>query len=139
MTVPFTKLHALRLLGQVESNLTGLQRDMRQNAQAWKAMAQAQSPNAATIAGYMNTAAAAYQTRLGWLGTLKANTVVWAALADMWAFLGGTNQDFQDLIDPITTVANGIGPANKNTFAQIIAGCDQILNLIDAPVSLWPE
>lgn len=139
MAVPVTQLHILRLLLQVERNLSGLQYDMRANAATWKQQAQAQTVPVAQLAGYMDSAAAAYQTRLGWLDAAQANSDVWTKLAAMWALLGGTGKDFQDLITPFKAVADGLGPASKNTNAKIIGICDQILSTIDAPLSLWPE
>lgn len=139
MTIPVTNLHILRLMLQIEQNLSGLQRDMRNNALTWKASATAQSLPVANLATYMNDAAMSYQSRLGWLTTLQADAGNWAKVAAMWAMLGGTGQDFSDMMTPINAVANQLGPATKNTYTQISAICDQITTAINAPLSLWPE
>ncbi|MBK6414072.1 hypothetical protein [Sphingopyxis sp.] len=139
MSVPVTQLQILRLLLQVEKNLNGLQVDFRSNATTWKAQAQAQSLPVATLAGYMNDAATAYQARLGWVDTLRDNTTAWPMVRDLWLILGGTASDFADLMSPFKTVANSLGPADKSSYAKIVTICNQILAGIDAPLSLWPE
>lgn len=139
MAVPYTRLQALKLLLQIERNLNGLQFDFRANATTWKAAAQAQSIPRATLESQMNSAAAAYQERLGWLGTLQANGAVWSVVADLWTTIGGTGAEFNDLMTPFNAVADGLAPADKGTYAKIITVCNQILATIDVPPSLWPE
>jgi|GEM_PF-3519873 hypothetical protein len=139
MAVPYTRLQALKLLLQIERNLNGLQFDFRANATTWKAAAQAQSIPRATLESQMNSAAAAYQERLGWLGTLQANGAVWSVVADLWTTIGGTGAEFNDLMTPFNAVAKGLGPADKSTYSKIITVCNQILATIDVPPSLWPE
>ena len=139
MVIPVTSLHILRLMLQIEQNLSGLQRDMRNNAIAWKTAATAQSAPAATLSGFMNDAATSYQTRLSWLTTIQADAVNWPKIVAMWALLGGTGADFTNLITPITAVANQLGPIDKSSYAAIGSACDQIIAAINAPLSLWPE
>lgn len=139
MTIPVTNLHILRLMLQIEQNLSGLQRDIRNNAITWKAMAQAQTVPIATLAAYLNEAAVAYQSRLSWLVAMQADAVNWPKLGAMWAMLGGTSADFSDMTSPITAVATQLGPATKTTYAQVIGICDQITSAVNAPLSLWPE
>ena len=139
MAVPVTALHILRLLLQADQNLSGLQRDMRNNATTWKAMAQAQSVPLPTLAQFMNDAATEYQKRLGWITTAQADTANWTKLSTMFATLGGTAADFNQTVNPLNAVANQLGPADKSTYAAIITACDQILAAINAPLSLWPE
>ena len=139
MATPITQLSILRLLLQIEQNLIGLQRDMRFNAAAWKAQAQAQSVPIATLQGFMNTSGPAYQTRLAWLPTLQADAVNWPKVSALYTAIGGTGAEFSALMTPLSAVANQLAPATKDTYAQIIAICDQILAAIDAPLSLWPE
>lgn len=139
MAIPVTQLHILRLMLQIEQNLSGLQRDMRANAQGWLAAAQAQSIPQATLAQYMNDAAAAYQARLTWHTALQGDAVNWGKVGALWALIGGTASDFSNMMTPITAVANQLGPANKSTYAAIITACNQIITAINAPLSLWPE
>lgn len=138
MAVPVTQVGILRALLQIEQNLTGVQRDMRANAQTWRTAALAQSTPIATLGGWMNSAAIAYQSRLGWLPTLQAN-VEWPRVSALYVLMGGTGQEFSDMMTPLNAVANQLGPAPKTTYAEIISACDQIIAAINAPLSLWPE
>lgn len=139
MTIPVTTIHILRLLLQAEQNLSGLQRDMRNNALSWQAMANAQSVPLASLAQYINDAATMYQTRLAWIATAKADTASWTLLSTMWGKIGGAETDFNDLVTPLTTTANSLGPADKSSYAAINTICNNILAAINAPLSLWPE
>ncbi len=139
MSIPVTGLNILAVMLQCQQNLNGLQKDMRNNALTWKAMAQAQTTPAATVAGYMNDAATAYQTRLGWLDTLQADSPNWTKISAMWTALGGTAADFSAVTAPLKAVATQLGPVAKTTYAQQIAACDQIIAAVNAPLSLWPE
>ena len=138
MAIPVTNLNILYVMLQCQQNLNGLQRDMRNNALTWLAQAQAQSVPVATLAGFMNNAAASYQNRLGWLTTLEADPN-WPAIGAMWGKLGGTAQDFSNVITPLTAVVNQLGPVDKSTYAAIITACNEIIAAINAPLSLWPE
>jgi len=138
MSVPFTKLQALNLMMQISTNLNGLQSDFRLNALSWKASAQSQSVSVASLAGDMNAASVAYQTRLGWLPTLQANTSAWNSIAALWTVWGGTAAEFTSLMTPFNTIANQLAVVDKSSYAAIITSCDQILAYIDKPVSLWP-
>jgi hypothetical protein len=138
MAVPVTQVGILRALLQIERNLTNLQRNMRDNAQNWRSMALAQSVFVDTLAGFMNSAATAYQTRLGWMDTIQLNPE-WPRIADLYTRMGGTGQEFTDLMTPLNAVANQLGPAPKTTYAQIVSACDQIIAAINPPLSLWPE
>ena len=139
MTVPVTQVSILRLMMQIEGNLTSLQRNMRDNASTWRAQALAQSIPVLTLAAFMNDAATAYQTRLAWLPTLQADAVNWPRVAALYVLIGGTGSEFNALTTPLNAVANQLGPAPKTTYAEIITACDQILAAINAPLSLWPE
>jgi hypothetical protein len=138
MAVPITQVSILRVLLQIENNLTGLQRDMRNNAQSWRTSALAQSVPISTLAGFMNSAATSYQTRLAWLPTMQADPN-WSRIAALYVTFGGTGQEFTDVMTPLNAVANQLGPAPKTTYAEITSACDQIIAAINAPLSLWPE
>lgn len=139
MAVPVTQLQVLHLLLQIEQNINGLQRDVRANAAAWKASAQAQNVPVTTLAHYLNDAARSYQTRLGWLAVLQTDTVNWAKVAALWAILGGSASDFESLMTPFADVAHRIDGADTSGYGAIMAVCDEILSAIDTPPSLWPE
>jgi len=138
MAVPVTQIGILRVLLQVQSNLSGLQKNMRDNAQTWRTSALAQSIPIATLAGFMNSAAAAYQARLGWLPVLQVNPE-WPRIRDLYITIGGTVQEFNDMLTPLNAVADQLGLAPKASYAEIISVCDQIIAAINAPLTLWPE
>ena len=139
MTVPVTQLQVLRLLLQIEQNINGLQRDLHANALAWKVSAQRQDIPVATLAQYLIDAATSYQTRLGWLADVQADSILWARVASLWSILGGTVAEFESLLMPFAAMASLLVAADKSDYATITAVCDQILSAIDAPLSLWPE
>jgi len=139
MAIPVTNIAILRVLLQLQQNFVGLQGDMRNNAVAWNAMAAAQNPDVATLAGYMTSAATSYSTRLGWVAALQADVANWSKVAAMAGVLGVTAQEFLDTMTPITAVATGLATADLSTYAKIQAACNQILAAVNAPLSLWPE
>jgi hypothetical protein len=138
MAVPYTRLHALALMLQVQSNLTGLQSDFRTNALAWKAAATAQSIPVATIAQQMIDAAAAYEIRLAWIPALQSKTAVWSVVSSLWTAIGGTGAEFSSLMTPFNTVTTQLKTINKSSYDNIITACDSLLAYIDKPESLWP-
>jgi hypothetical protein len=140
MTIPITNLNILRVLLQAERNLTGLQRNMRNNALRWKIMAEGESVPITVIAGFMDSAALAYKARLEWIDTFQDdNPVEFPRVVTMWNKLGGTAGEFGDVISPMETVANNLGSQTKTTYAELITICDFIIGEINAPLSLWPE
>ena len=139
MAVPVTQLHILRVMLQADQNLSGLQKDIRNNAQTWLAMANAQNPTVTVLAGYMNDAAASYQTRLAWVSAIQSDATNWPKIQTMAAVIGVTGTDFSGIVNPLTTVANQLGPADKSTYAAIITVCNSIIAAIPMPLSLWPE
>lgn len=139
MAVPQTKLHANRVLDQIMNNVVGLQRDIASNAQTWLAMANAQSPDVATIAAFMNDAAASYLTRIQWgqdiIDTPAKLTILNATLGRIGLVL----TDVTDITTALSSAATQIAGANKNNYAQIITVCNAIIAGINLPDSLWPE
>lgn len=139
MAIPVTAIHILRVLLQAEQNLSGLQRDIRNNALQWQTWATAQSVPLANLQNSITTAATEYQKRLGWIATAQADTTNWNLLAAMWGKIGGTAADFSGLATPLEAVANQLPTADISSYAAILSVCTQILNAVNAPLSLWPE
>lgn len=138
--IPVTQLHILRVLLQADQHLTQLQRDMRNNAITWKTQAEGGTVPVELIAQHMNTAANTYQGRLTWVSDFQTNNPIeFPKVVAMWDKLGGQSGEFNDMINPMQTVANQLSPASKTTYAEIINICDLILGAINAPLSLWPE
>jgi hypothetical protein len=139
MAIPTSAIHILRLLLQADQNLSGLQRDIRNNAIAWSAAATNQTIPQATLRQQMLDAAAAYNVRLGWISAAQANAPVWNALSSMWTILGGTAADFTASVNPLQAVATQLLAADLSTYAAIVTACSSITTAINAPISLWPE
>lgn len=139
MAIAQTKFHVLRVLMQIDQNFTGLQRDMRNNANSWKAMANAQSPDITTLVSFMHDAATSYQTRLAWLANYKNTSPNWTAVTAMYTALGGDIAEATTLYNQMKAVADQLAVAVINTYADAISTCDQILAAVQAPDTLWPE
>jgi hypothetical protein len=139
MAIAYSGFHTLRVLNQIMSNMVGLQHDMVANANTWNAMAVAQNPPALTIAGFMSSAAASYETRLSWVLNYRNTSPNWNAVAAMYAALGGVGADVVTLYNEMKAVADGLTAATLTTYPQIQAACGQILAAVAAPDSLWPE
>ncbi len=139
MAVPQTRLHANRVLEQIMNNVIGLQRDIAENAQSWLAMATAQSPPAATIKTFMDSAAISYLARIQWgadiINTPAKLTILNATLARIGLVL----TDITDITNALSSAAIQLQGATKNTFAQQITICNTIIAGINLPDSLWPE
>lgn len=141
MAITYTKFHVIRVLFQIERNLTGMQRDMRNNALTWKSMAQAQSRTVETIRTFMTDAGASYQERLEWIRSYRDTSPNWTAVTTMYSALGGDMAEATTLYQEMKSIADRL--VNQapliTTYAQIINGCDQILADVQPPDSLWPE
>ncbi len=139
MAIPQTKLHANRVLEQIMDNVIGLQRDMRNNAIAHRAMALAQSPALATLQSFVNDAAAAYLVRIGWGESIINTPAKLTILNNTLSRIGLVLTDITDVTDALKSAALQIQSANKNTYAQIVTVCDAVIAGVNLPDSLWPE
>jgi hypothetical protein len=139
MAITLTNIHKRRLISQIEQNLTGLQRDMHNNAVGHRAMAVAQNPAAAELRGYMDDCANTYLARLQWIIGLRNAPERRQRLVDMLATVGWTEQEIVDYVTELRNAAIALRDATKNNYAQIIAACDAMLAAVDMPESLWPE
>ena len=139
MAIALTAIHKRRLITQIEHNLTGLQKDMHNNALTHRAMAVAQNPTLATLAAFVNDSANAYLVRLQWIIDLRNNATRRQRLLDMLASVGWTEQEIVDFVTALRGEAVSLRDAPKNNYAQIINACDALLAVVDLPESLWPE
>jgi uncharacterized membrane protein YdcZ (DUF606 family) len=137
MAITLTKFHIMRVLNQIMSNLVGLQHDMVFNANAWKAMAQAQSPDIAKLASFMT--GSEYLRRLQWIADYKNNNPNWPAVTAMYQALGGDPAEATTLYTQMKSVADQLAAANITTYSQVINISNQILAAVQPPDSLWPE
>lgn len=139
MAIPVTNLHKQRVADQIRQNLIGLQRDMLTNAITHKAMAQAQSPNLATLQTFVRDCALEYLRRLQWLIDLRADASKRARLVDALSKMGWTEADVTDVATPLRQAAVTLRDAPRTSYAEIISACDSLVAFVDAPESLWPE
>jgi len=141
MAITLTKFHIIKVLFQIERNLTGLHYDMRSNALKWKTMAQAQTPAVTVIRQFMADAGASYQTRLEWVRAYRDGSPNWTAVRNVYTALGGDPAEATTLYAEMKVIADQLvaqAPALSN-YSQIVAACDQISAAVQAPDSLWPE
>ena len=139
MTITYTKFATFKVVNQLMSLLTGMQRDMRNNAITWGVMATNQSPDVATLAGYMTSAALSYQTLLGRVLTYKNSNPNWPAVTAMYTALGGDITEATTLYTQLKNVADQLAAASLTTYAQITTACNQITAAVQVADSLWPE
>lgn len=122
-----------RVLAQVEQNLLGLRRDMRNNASAWKSAAQ--TVPLSTLRQWIADAAAQYLRRLDW----RVDEVTWQRVKSLHSAQGGDGADFGALAAPLKIAASALADADTSTPEGIVAACDAVLSSVQAPQSLWPE
>lgn len=139
MTIAINSIGKRRIINQIEQNLTGLQRDMNNNARTHKAMALAQSPALSVLQSFIADCVASYQTRLQWVIDLRNNPVRRQRLLDMLASAGWAEQEVIDYVTALRNAAIALRDAPRSTFAEIITACDAMLAAVDLPESLWPE
>jgi hypothetical protein len=139
MAVPLTFLHQQRVVDQIRQNLIQLQRDMLNNAAAHKQMALAQSPDIATLLGFVSDCAAQYLKRLKWVSDLRADPIREAWVLAAMTRMGWTETDLVSVFTPLKTAATALGNATLITYADVAAACDSLTAFVDVPPSLWPE
>jgi hypothetical protein len=139
MAIGINFLDAFDVFLQIQQNLRGLQKDMRQNATTWKAMAQAQNPPVGTLRQFMADAGAAYSTRLGWVSTLRNDATKRQRLLDILGKLDIPEQDVIDKAAALSAIATQLQGATLNNYTQITNACDGILSNVEARFNLWPE
>jgi hypothetical protein len=126
-------LNQRRLVDQTVQNLIGLRRDMRNNAQTWRAMAAAQSPDLPTLTGYMHSGE--YLRRLDW----QRNALSGADLPGALAFVGYSVADHQQEAASLRQAALMLQSWPIASYADVTAGCDALLAAVSAQQSIWPE
>ena|ERR1700749_2671949 len=136
--IPVTSIHIARLVRQVEYNLSGLHKDMHNNAKTWKSQAQAQSLPVADLAERVRTSAQAYLSRLDWHPKLQ-NHALWPQVLAMWSKVGGSQGCIDQIEAPLRNAANALKGSDLSSYQAISAASDALLAAVDAPPSLWEE
>lgn len=136
--IPVTSIHIARLLRQVEHNLSGLHRDMHNNAKTWKALAQAQSLPVFDLAARITATADGYLKRLAWHSAAQSQPH-WPRVTEMWSKVGGSQECIDSVIGPMRGAAIELLGADLLSYELISRACDLQLVAVDAPPSLWEE
>lgn len=139
MPIPINGIGKRRLINQIEQNLTGLQRDMHNNAVAHRAMALAESPNLATLAAFVADSAAQYLRRLQWVLDVRNDPVRRQRVLDLLATVGWTEDEITGYVQELRQAAIALRDAPRTSYAEIVTACDAMLVAVDLPESLWPE
>ena len=139
MAIALTAIHKRRLISQIEHNLTGLQRDIHNNAVAHKSMALAQVPPLAKLQEFVTDSVQAYLTRLQWIIDLRNNPTRRQRLLDVLVAAGWSEQEIADYVTALRNAVVALRDAPRSTYAEIITVCDVVIAAVDKPESLWPE
>ena len=139
MAIPTTNLHGARIVEQIQRNLIQLQHDMGSNAKTHRAMAQAQSPDLATLQSFVVDCVTQYLRRLQWIIDLRADAAKRATLLTMLSKIGWVENDIVNIVTALRSEAITLQNAPQTTYAQIIAACDATIAAVNPPDSLWPE
>lgn len=137
--IPRTNLHKGRIVEQARMMLLNLQRSMRANAEAHRAMALAQSPDFSTLKGFVESCAATYLLNLQRLVELRSDPEKRQRFADALTQIGWTESDILDVATPLRQAAVALRDAPRANYADIVSSSDSLLQFVDAPETLWPE
>lgn len=132
-------LENIRLVQQAVRTIVDYATNMRNNAQTHIAMANAQSPDLATLTSYVNDCATSYQTQLGRLTTALTVDPTKTKLLDGLARLNCGAADISGPGNTMKIAADALAAADKSTYAAIITACNNLLAAVPAPASVWPE
>lgn len=139
MSIPITNLQKDRIVDQISRNLIGLQTDVRNNAIAHKAMANAQSPDLATLQSFVTDCIAEYQRRLKWCSDLRADPVRKQRLVDALTDRGWVEADVTDIFDALSVIITALSVTSRKSYLEISVACDATIASTNPPDSLWPE
>lgn len=124
------------LLTQLIQATRNLAANMRSNATAHIAMANAQSPDIVTLASFVSDCAASYLNKI--LGPARAwvqanNAQATAAVG----LIGASLADLNNYVAPLQTAANALAAADLSTYAAVIAACNTLLATVPAPNTVF--
>jgi hypothetical protein len=132
-------LENIRLVQQAVQLIVNYATNMRNNAQTHIAMANAQDPDLATLAGYVNDCAAEYQRLLGLLQTAITTDPVKTKMLDGLARQNCASTDITTPGTAMINAANALAAADKSSYAAIITACNALISAVPQPASVWPE
>lgn len=132
-------LENIRLVQQAVQLIVNYAANMRQNAQSHIAMAQAASPDLATVQGYVRGCAAEYQRMLGDLQTAVTTDPTKTKLLDGLARLNCASADITTPGTAMIAAANALATADLSSYATIVTACNALISAVPQPASVWPE
>ena len=105
------------------------------NANAHKSMALAQSPPLGDLITYVNDTANSYLKLLSQVDTAVDNPKV----KDVLFTIGVTPEELEELVLELRRIATRLRDHVKDSYNDIIDACDQILEEVEKPISVWEE
>ena len=135
MPIPITGLHADRVVSQIKTLITNMQGAFVDNANAHKSMALAQSPPLGDLITYVNDTANAYLKLLSQVDAATDNPKV----KDVLFTLGVTSEELEELVTELRRIATRLYDYPKLSYKNIIDACDEILEEVEKPLSVWEE
>jgi hypothetical protein len=125
----------LNLLLQLLQATRNLARDMVQNANTHKAMANAQNPDVVTLGRFVTDSATSYNRILSTAKTWVQNNNAQATAAV--GLIGATIADLNAYTAPIQTAITNLSSADVSTYAAIISACNSVLATVPSPNSVF--
>lgn len=132
-------LEDIRLVQQAVQLIVNYAANMRSNANTHIAMANAQSPDLTTLAGFVSSAASEYQRLLDLLQTAVTTDPTKTKLLDGLARMNCVSTDITTPGTAMINAADALAAADKSSYAAIIAACNNLLAAVPQPASVWPE
>lgn len=126
------RLLQARILGQVQHNLVGLQRDMVRNKAAHVAMLACGNPPKAKVEEFVADCEKDYARRLGWVEEWLDDEAQRDVIDNALTVAGFTEADIRDLTAQLRAQVDAM------RAAKTVEGALKAIT-IEAPGSLWPE
>lgn len=129
------RLLQARILGQVQHNLVGLQRDIAMNKAAHLAMLGAGSPPLATVRTFVNDCVAEYDRRLKWVEAWLEDEAQRDVIDNALEVAGFTEADIREQTAELRVQVDAMKAGLKRS--NFVAAIEAIT--MEMPPSLWPE
>lgn len=140
--IPTTRLNIAHSIDRIRRNVVQLHEDMRSNAQAHKAAAEAGSP-AVALRGNVLACVTAYRGRLQWISNIVADPARRQHMQAQLARLGWDEGDVTQVSDALGAAVETLAGAPLDTAEEIAAACAALLAevapLESDPETVWPE
>lgn len=124
-------LEEFNILIQATQNLEGLRKDMRQNAQAYKADISSGRLDTKKCAEIMKQDAFQYQRRLKWVSDIRSDSAKNQKLQNALGMIEASDQELANVILEMKNVADFVGAATLDTPEDINSVADSILSSVE--------